>query len=63
MSQPKTPLQSHCNEPMTKDMGWRLCQREPKALGGSDKLSNLHLLHRTCTRQIPTLMHWGRRLR
>lgn len=42
----------NCLEPITKDSGWHVHHVLPKAQGGSDKLSNLMLLHPNCHRQV-----------
>ncbi len=41
-----------CLEPITKGSGWHVHHILPKAQGGSDKFSNLMLLHPNCHRQV-----------
>ena len=41
-----------CLEPITKDSGWHVHHILPKAQGGSNKFSNLMLLHPNCHRQV-----------
>ncbi|MGI9484523.1 MAG: group II intron reverse transcriptase/maturase [Geminicoccaceae bacterium] len=47
---------TNCGEPITKETGWNLHHILPKAQGGTDKLTNLVLMHPNCHRQIHSLM-------
>ncbi|MDB9525480.1 group II intron reverse transcriptase/maturase [Oscillatoria sp. CS-180] len=42
----------HCSAGLSLDEEWHIHHRLPKALGGSDNLSNLALLHPDCHRQL-----------
>jgi RNA-directed DNA polymerase len=42
----------NCGEPITKETGWHVHHILPKVHGGTDKLSNLQLLHPNCHRQV-----------
>jgi RNA-directed DNA polymerase len=42
----------NCQEPITQESGWDIHHILPKALGRTDKFSNLMLLHPNCHRQI-----------
>ncbi|HSC07838.1 MAG TPA: group II intron reverse transcriptase/maturase [Steroidobacteraceae bacterium] len=41
-----------CDQRITRDTGWHLHHREPRSRGGSDKLTNLVLLHPNCHSQV-----------
>ena len=41
-----------CGERITKEGGWNIHHILPKAQGGSDKSTNLVLLHPNCHRQV-----------
>ncbi|MDM4772971.1 group II intron reverse transcriptase/maturase [Solimonas sp. SE-A11] len=43
---------SVCGQPITKQTRWHVHHRVRRSDGGSDKLTNLQLLHPTCHRQI-----------
>ena len=45
-----------CNQPLTLASGWEVHHRIPRVYGGSDKSSNLVLLHANCHKQL----HHGR---
>ncbi len=41
-----------CKEPITEEIGWNIHHLLPKAIGGTDGLHNLVLLHSNCHRQV-----------
>jgi RNA-directed DNA polymerase len=41
-----------CDQPITRDTGWHLHHVTSRARGGSDKLTNLVLLHPNCHAQV-----------
>ncbi|SAL88606.1 Group II intron, maturase-specific domain [Caballeronia terrestris] len=49
----------NCQEPLTRETGWHVHHIVPRALGGSDSLSNLLLLHPNCHRQTHSLGNSG----
>jgi RNA-directed DNA polymerase len=42
----------NCGTMLTDETGWHIHHSTPKAMGGSDELSNLQLLHPNCHRQV-----------